>query len=68
MNRRGFITYASLLGSSIVLQGNHSFMTSEKRSGKKYKNSRTSEMQADVIIMEEASEGAQRHSPAAVTD
>jgi len=51
MNRRGFITYASQLGSSVVLQENLSFVTSEKRSGKKYKNFGTSEMQAEVIII-----------------
>lgn len=51
MNRRSFITYASLLGGSAALQGNHSFVTAEKRSGKKYKNSGTSEMHADVIII-----------------
>lgn len=47
MDRRGFITYASLLGGSVALQGNHSFVISEKRGG----NSRTSEMHADVIII-----------------
>lgn len=51
MDRRNFITYASLLGGSVVLQGNHSFVTSEKRDGKKHKNSGTSEMHAEVIVI-----------------
>lgn len=51
MDRRNFITYASLLGGSVMLQGNHSFGISGKRDGKKHKNSGTSEMHADVIVI-----------------
>ncbi|MDY9917613.1 MAG: FAD-dependent oxidoreductase [Proteiniphilum sp.] len=51
MDRRNFITYASLLGGSVALQGSHGFVTSEKRGDKKDKNSGASEMHADVIII-----------------
>ncbi len=50
MNRRNFITYASLLGGSVALQGNQDLVTSGKRAGR-HKNSRTNEMRADVIIL-----------------
>lgn len=50
MNRRSFITYASLLGGSVALQGNQGFVTSGKRAGRR-ENSRAREMYADVIII-----------------
>lgn len=50
MNRRSFITYASLLGGSAALQGSHAFVTPGKRAGRR-ENSRSREMHADVIII-----------------
>jgi Ni/Co efflux regulator RcnB len=50
MNRRSFITYASLLGGSAALQGSQAFVTPRKRAGRR-KNSRSREMHADVIII-----------------
>ena len=50
MNRRSFITYASLLGGSAALQGSHAFTTSAKPN-KRRKNIRSREMHADVIII-----------------
>jgi Ni/Co efflux regulator RcnB len=50
MNRRSFITYASLLGGSAALQGSQAFVTSGKRAGRR-ENSRSREMHADVIII-----------------
>lgn len=50
MNRRSFITYASLLGGSAALRGNQAFVNSGKRAGRG-ENSRAREMQAEVIII-----------------
>ena len=50
MNRRNFITYASLLGGSVALQGNQGLVTSGKRAGR-HKNFRTYELHADIIIL-----------------
>lgn len=51
MDRRDFITCASLLGGSMALQGSYGFVTSGKRGGQKHKKPGTSEMHADVIII-----------------
>lgn len=50
MNRRSFITYASLLGGSAALQGSHTFTASAKPNERR-KNIRSREMHADVIII-----------------
>lgn len=50
MDRRSFITCASLLGGAAVLQGNSSFVKSEKQRRRNI-NSRSREMQADIVII-----------------
>lgn len=50
MNRRSFITYASLLGGSAALQGSHTFTASVKPNERR-ENIRSREMHADVIII-----------------
>lgn len=49
MDRRSFLTYASILGGSVALQGNSAFTTTRK--GMKNKSPRTNELNADVIII-----------------
>jgi len=50
MDRRSFITYATLLGGSAALKGNNTFIPSKKHI-KKSINSRSRELHADVIIL-----------------
>lgn len=50
MNRRRFITYASLLGGSAALQGNNGFVSSWQQT-RNHRNSSAHEMHADVIII-----------------
>lgn len=49
MDRRSFLTYASILGGSVALQGSSAFTTTRK--GMKNKSPRTNELNADVIII-----------------
>ena len=50
MDRRSFITYATLLGGSAALKGNNALVTSGKHIGKPT-HYRSRELQADVIIL-----------------
>lgn len=50
MDRRSFITYATLLGGSVALKGNNTLLPSGKQN-RKPSHGRSREMQADVILL-----------------